>query len=300
MHIVDEHKIFDFEYSEYGEDDQLAISIAINVARLLLQEPKITASQIVGIGHALYALQRLPVVTPEVNVRFGVVVHSKIEMPDPRKNGEIMTLSDMEYIDFCISGDEFEISRGGSKDCGIGHDSYSLPGWYVGLNGYRETKCELHWLEDSITMLLEREGTEISVEDNSGIDYFDAEETLPLNCHPLNQKAKELLQLSDNDLHEEQLYILQLIKFGLESPQMCEKRKEIRSKDLVQRLEEKVRSLRVDMTPDQVISFLLKDSNLSPVLETDDLIKGTTAALWLVIDQMILEYEQAKDGLENL
>ena len=63
--ILDEHKIFDLEYSEYGEydDDRLAISIAINIARRLLQEPKITASQIVGIGHALYALQRLPVVT---------------------------------------------------------------------------------------------------------------------------------------------------------------------------------------------------------------------------------------------
>lgn len=245
-----DNNIFELEYSEYDEeeDDQLAISIAINVARRLLQEPKVTASQIVGIGHALYALQRLPVVTPKVNVRFGVVVHSKIEMPDSRKNGEIMTLSDMEYIDFCISWDEFEISRGGSKDCGMGSDSYSLPGWYVGLNGYRETKCELGWIEGGIDMLLEREGTEISVEDHSGIDYFEDEETLPLNCHPLNQKAKELLQLSDNDLHEEQLYILQLIKFGLESPQMCEKRKEIRSKDVIQKLEEKVKSLWVDMT----------------------------------------------------
>ena len=245
MHIIDEHEIFDLEYSEYGdyEDDRLAISIAMNVARRLLREPKVTASQIVGIGHALYALQRFPVVTPGVNVRFGIAVHVKTECPDPRKTEDTITLSDMEYIDFCISDDEFEISRGGIKDSPAGSDSYSLPGWYVGLNGYRKTKCELGWIEDAISMLLEQENTEIRVEDNSYVDFFYDEEPLPLNCHPLNQKAKELLQLSDNDLQEDQLYILQLIEFGLKSPEMCEKRKEIRSKDLMQRLEEKVKIL---------------------------------------------------------
>ena len=138
----------------------------------------------------------------------------------------------MEYIDFCISEDKFEISKGGSADCGVGHDSYSLAGWYVGLDGSRKTQCELHCIEDAISILLKQENTEIRVEDHSKIDCFYDEELLSLNYHQLNQEAKELLQQQpDDDLSEGQLYILQLMDFGLESPQMSEKREEIRSKE---------------------------------------------------------------------
>ena len=289
-----QHEIFELEYSEYGEyeDDRLAISIAMNVARRLLREPKVTAQQIVGIGHALYALQRLPVVTPEVNVRFGVVTRSKTEYPDQDTPSNTTTLSDMEYIDFCISEDEFEISRGGSADCGIGHDSYSLSGWYVGRNGHRETKCELYWIEDHIEMLLEDDNANISVEDHSYIDFFCDEELLPLNYHPLNQKVKELLQQqSDYDLLKGQLYILQLMNFGLESPQMTDKREEIKSRNLIKKLEEKVKSLRRDMTPEQTMSHLIQTNDLFTILETDDLVEGATAALWMVIDMVLINQD---------
>ena len=135
----------------------------------------------------MYALQRLPVVTPCVDVRFGIIIHHN--------------LSDWEYIDFCISEDRFEISKGGSTDCGAGHDSYSLPGWHIGLDGSRETHCELYGIEDNISMLLEQENTEISVEDYSKIDFFEKEEHLSPNYHPLNQKAKELLQEQELDVN---------------------------------------------------------------------------------------------------
>ena len=52
-----------------GQDefsDQSAISITMDIAKRLLQHPKITARQIVGLGHALYALERLPAITSGV------------------------------------------------------------------------------------------------------------------------------------------------------------------------------------------------------------------------------------------
>ena len=236
-------------------------------------------------------LNDFPVVTSGVDVRFGIVIHHKIESPSPENPEDTVTLSDWEYIDFCISEDRFEISKGGSADCGAGHDSYSLAGWYVGLDGSRKTQCELYCIESAISMLLEQENTEISVEDHSDIDYFYDEELLSLNYHPLNQKAKELLQQQpDDDLSEDQLYILQLMKFGLESPQMSEKREEIRSRDLMQKLEEKVTSLRLDMTPEETMSCLIKDHDLY-TLGADDLIEGATEVLWEVINMILIDLD---------
>ena len=288
-----EPDIFELKYSDYcdyGEyGDDYAISIAMNVARRFLREPDITASQIVGIGHALYALQRLPVVTPGIDVRFGIIIHHKIEAPSPKNSKETITLSDMEYIDFCISEDTFEISKGGSADCGAGHDSYSLAGWYVGLDGSRKTQCELYCIEDAISMLLEQKNTEIRVEDHSKIDFFDKEEFLPLNYHPLNQKAKELLQeQSDVNLSEEQLYILQLMEFVVEDPEMSKKREEIRSRELMQKVEEKVIEM-LDMVPEEIMNYLIKEHDL--YLEAEDLIEGATEVLWEVIDMILTDLD---------
>lgn len=295
MHELDQqYDIFQLEYSEYGEydDDRLAIQIAINVARRLLQEPKITASQIVGIRHALYALQRLPVVTPGANVRFGVVVYTKTEFANRENPEEPHTYTDMDYIDFCISFEAFEIARGGSTDTGLGRDSFSLSGWYVGLNGARETICELGWIEEGISMLLEQENTEISVEDHSDIDFFCDEELLPLNYHPLNQKAKELLQQTAYNLLKKQLYILQLMTFALKDPQLSDTREEIRNKDFIDELEKQVKILRHDIAPEQTMNCLIKSNYLSIVLNADNLIKGATAALGLVSDIILnAEYE---------
>ena len=286
-----DYDIFDLKYSIYDcEDDRDAISVAMNVARRLLREPKVTACQIVGIAHALYALEQLPVVTPGVYVRFGIVVHHKIESPSPKNPEDTVTLSDMEYIHFFISEDRFEISKGGLADCGVGHDSYSLAGWYVGLDGSRKTQCELHCIEDAISILLKQENTEIRVEDHSKIDCFYDEELLSLNYHQLNQEAKELLQQQpDDDLSEGQPYILQLMDFGLESPQMSEKREEIRSKELMQKLEDKVMSL-LDMTSEEAMIYLIKEHDLY-TLGADDLIEGATEVLWKVIDMILLNLD---------
>ena len=282
------YDIFELEYSIYDhEDDRDAISIAMNVARRLLQEPRVTACQIVGIAHALYALERLPIVTPGVYVQFGVVAHTKIESPDNPE--ETVYLSDMEYIHFFISEDNFEISRGGSSDCGSGHHSYSLPGWYFCIDGSRKAQCELYCIEDAISTLLEQESTEIRVEDHSEIECFYDEEPLSLNYHPLNQKAKELLQEQpDANLSDKQLYILQLVEFGLENPEMSEKREEIRSRELMQKLEDKVMDL-LNMTPEDTMNYLIKEHDL--YLGAEDLIEGSTQVLWEVIDMILTDLD---------
>ena len=58
-------KIQDFNLE--GQDiysDEYAISIAIDCAKLFLRNSKISTRQIIGLGNALYALERMPASTP--------------------------------------------------------------------------------------------------------------------------------------------------------------------------------------------------------------------------------------------
>ena len=144
-----------------GEDefsDQLAISITMDIAKRLLQHPKVTVRQIVGLGHALYALERLPAITSGVWVEFSVCLRVKADFKETR------------YIEFRISEEEFEISRGGFIDMGAGGDSYSDTGWYFDVHGHRDAECELWLLEDEVVDLLGC-GAEIRVDDESDIDF---------------------------------------------------------------------------------------------------------------------------------
>ena len=144
-----------------GQDefsDELAISITMDIAKRLLQYPKITARQIVGLGHALYALERLPAITPGVWVEFCVCLRVEVDFKE------------MRYIEFQISEEKFEILRGGSIDLGAGSDSYSDTGWYFDIHGNRDAECQLWLLEDEVLELLGC-GAEIRVDDESHIDF---------------------------------------------------------------------------------------------------------------------------------
>ncbi len=142
------------------DDDMYAIEIAKNIARRFLAHPQITPQQVIGLGNALYALERLPSVTPGASSEFGVVYRAGTE-----------EFSEMRYINFRISDMEFEISKGGSVyDKAVGSDSFSEPGWLIEAGGYRRTECELYNLEDSITEYLNL-GARISVSDESEIEY---------------------------------------------------------------------------------------------------------------------------------
>ena len=147
-----------------GQDefsDYLAISVAMDVAKHIIQHPKITVRQIVGLGHALYGLERLPDITPGVCVEFSVNLDVTGRFRD-----------EMSYIKFRISEEEFKISRGGYIDIGAGWDSYSDTGWYFDVYGNRNSECQLWTIEDEVLDLLGC-GAEIRVDDESYIDFSE-------------------------------------------------------------------------------------------------------------------------------
>ncbi len=142
------------------DEDFYAIEIAKNTARRFLKHPQIMPQQVIALGNALYALERLPLVTPGSSSESGIVYRAGTK-----------EFSEMRYIDFTISEAAFEISIGGSVyDQAVGGDSFSEPGWLVEVGGCRNTECELYDLEDSITEYLNL-GAEISASDESEIDY---------------------------------------------------------------------------------------------------------------------------------
>lgn len=125
-------------FDEYS--DEYAIQIAINVARRLLKVDDITPKQIIAIGKAIQALEKMPKSTPDVFIDFGI---------------SIDTPNEVRYLTFHISEDVFSISHGGAVDRGAGYDSYSLsPEWYIEIGGYRETKGNVGQIEDYIEAYL--------------------------------------------------------------------------------------------------------------------------------------------------
>lgn len=143
---------------ELKNKDYAAIQVAIDVIRLFLSQGKLSARQVVGLGKALYAMERLPEVTPGIYCDYGICYRSGDEK-----------FNEMRYITFLISEEEFEISTGGSVyDQSVGSDSISGPGWRIEIGGFadRTLGLELHDLENEIREYLNL-GAEITVEDSS-------------------------------------------------------------------------------------------------------------------------------------
>lgn len=150
---------------ELTEDDEYAIDIAIKIARKFLKHPQIMPVQIVGLGNALYALERIPLVTPGSFSEFGIIYRHGTD-----------AFSEMWYMDFRISDTYFQISIGGCiNDSYVGGENFSEPGWLVDIGGYRKTECDLYNLEDIIAEYLNL-GAKITVSDNSSIEYEECEE----------------------------------------------------------------------------------------------------------------------------
>ncbi|MDD4803282.1 MAG: hypothetical protein PHF24_10170 [Syntrophomonas sp.] len=144
------------------EEDEYSIAIAINTVRHFLKHPLIKPLQVIGLGNALYALERMPLVTPGAFSEFGIACRTGTE-----------AISEMRNIEFRISESEFEITRGGSVyDSSVGSDSYSEPGWLVEIDGNKEIGCDLYKLEEDISEYLNL-GAVIIVRDNSDIEYED-------------------------------------------------------------------------------------------------------------------------------
>lgn len=144
---------------ELTGDDVVAIELAKTIARRLLSHPLVTPKQIVGLGKALHILERLPSVTSGAASSFEIAYRARSE-----------EFEEMRYIEFNISEEAFEISRGGSTyGRFVGGDSFSERGWYFDIAGAREEGCELVSLEDSIEEYLIL-GAKITVTDESEID----------------------------------------------------------------------------------------------------------------------------------
>jgi hypothetical protein len=136
------------------DEDYQAILIAKNVARRFLKLPLITLKQIICLGNALDALERLPNVTSDASVEYGIWY----------RNGDD-NFEEMEYIFFRITDDEFQISRGGSTySKSVGGETISRPGWSVELGGYYERDCNLSHLESTIAEYINL-GAEMIVKD---------------------------------------------------------------------------------------------------------------------------------------
>ena len=141
---------------ELTDDDMVAIDVATRTVRQFLRNEKLHARQVIGLGNALYALQRLPEATDGVACEFGLIY---------RHNGE------SRYIEFEVSEHAFGISFGGRNyDPNVGGDSFSQPGWRVEVGGYREDEGPhmLYGLFDQISEYVCL-GAEIVVRDESSI-----------------------------------------------------------------------------------------------------------------------------------
>lgn len=146
------------ERFELKKRDCDAIQVAKNVIRLFLCQGDLSARQVVGFGKALYALEQLPEITPGIYCCYGICYRSGDEK-----------YSEMRYITFLISEEEFEISTGGSVyDQSVGGDSISGPGWRIEIGGFADRSLgqELYEMEDTIREYLSL-GAEITVEDSS-------------------------------------------------------------------------------------------------------------------------------------
>ena len=116
--------------------------------------------EIIGLGNALFALERLPKATEGVYCEFGVSIIDGLD-----------GFSEMKYFYFNISPESFRVSRGGSVyDPGVGSDSYSLSGWHVGIGDYRESSAEPYELENYLESLINF-GANFHIMDESQIDY---------------------------------------------------------------------------------------------------------------------------------
>ena len=141
---------------EITDEDMVAIRIAAETIRLFLGNEGLNARQIIGLGNALFALERLPEFTEGVVCEFGVVY---------RFQGE------SKYIEFEVTDAAFGISIGGTAyDPNVGSDTYSEPGWRIELGGFRGSNdaTMLYDLSDRLSEFVNL-GAEIVVRDESCI-----------------------------------------------------------------------------------------------------------------------------------
>ena len=148
------------------EEDELAVSVVRNIAWRLLKHPTITPKDVVALGKALYALERMPLRTPGVCCSFGVFF---------RDGDDDRYLT--EYIDFTISDVFCEIQRGEiSYLRGAGSDTSSHSVWKIEVGiDMRDDSFDINEIVDDVSEFLASD-CKIETSDMSGKEFHIDEE----------------------------------------------------------------------------------------------------------------------------
>ena len=176
----------------WEDDDLFAVETAKAAARMFLGHPDIKPGQIVGLGRALYALERLPQATPGVYCEYDVSMTTGND-----------DFSEMHYISFRITDDDFEISTGGSVyDKRVGSDSVSGPRWLLEFSGYADRNLgdEIESIEGRVRRYL-RSGAEITVDDDSATMVIE-EEDEDSEAEAERVSEKEVVETNDEKADE--------------------------------------------------------------------------------------------------
>jgi len=124
------------------DEDIAVVELTKKTIRRMLQVPRLKSRQIIGLGYALYALDRLPQITPGICTEFSVA----------RMVGN-ENLSESHYVSFQISDEDFEIIMGGrvhSATASIGSAEIDEACYYFEIEGERETECGLSDIASAI------------------------------------------------------------------------------------------------------------------------------------------------------
>ncbi|EKD97187.1 MAG: hypothetical protein ACD_23C01021G0002 [uncultured bacterium] len=148
---------FVFPLTEF--DLQFVGCEVINFTRKIIERSQPTPKQLIGLAHALHALECLPAITPGISVEYGLQL---------RKGDD--EFAEFKYWSVSINEESFEVTSGGSVyDSSVGSDSYSGFKLYVeaGSYGYRECSDDSYgWIESTVEVL--NLGGVLEVSDDSG------------------------------------------------------------------------------------------------------------------------------------
>lgn len=159
--IIDGGEVY-MEIFKLKDKDFFIIKVATKTARRLLRNPNIKSRHIIGLGNAIYSLERLPEITQGVDIKFGIVYDLGNQYLNEKRN-VIFTVNEDK---FCVSMNRSIYDReGGSVDL-IELD------WNICTDGHEEEYGDIYYLEDHIKEILNL-GGEMIVIDNSDIEYED-------------------------------------------------------------------------------------------------------------------------------
>ena len=140
----------------HRDDDLFAAEIAGLVAKELAKRSLDRPLYLIGLGHALLALNRFPEATPGINCEFGV--HYEFN-------------KEQQWITFRLTDEEFAIEQGATADTwGAGTDYFPGKGWYVGPHEEVARDCDCADIPGLVDELLTL-GAKIAVFDESNISF---------------------------------------------------------------------------------------------------------------------------------